>query len=210
MKLRIFSAGLVLALVSSVPQAIAQYRRDRPDFYEEGQQQLEREIERLNKKPSDNLLTIQEEPQKWLEFTLQEGGFAIWMPGEPTQQKNVLATADGMLELRGFALEKPVSRFAVAYGDYPAAAQWDNTEAILADAATRIAEQFKGYELTSDRSIALDNYSGKEFNLQRSGELLTFRVYLVKQRLYILAASQKNPQSLAEDIVKFFDSFRLL
>ncbi len=204
----------MLAIFSSVPPAIAQLRRDRPDFYEEGQRQLEREIERLNKKPSDNLLTIQEDPLQWLEFTVKDGGFAIWMPGEPSAETEVLSTPDGMVALQGFAIEKTGLGFVVAYGDYPAAAQLNNREVILANAAAGLLqvarEEFQEYEVTSDRAIALEHYPGKELKLQSSDDRLTLRLYLVKQRLYILAVSQKNPGSSAEDIAKFFDSFRLL
>lgn len=210
MKYRIVSAGLMIVILGWVNPAIAQFRRDRPDFYEEGQQQMEREIERLNKKPPENLLTIQGDGQQWEEFTLMDGGFTVWMPGVPTtQEKQSLETAAGNLDLNGFSTFQASSRFLVAYGDYPQTAKLGNPEAILANLRERILEEMKGFKVKIDRSISLNNSPGKELKLENSGINITFRFYLVKQRLYLLVV-QQHPDSRTEDLAKFLDSFRLL
>ena len=42
-------------------------------------------------------------------------------------------------------------------------------------------------------------------------ELISFRVYLIDNRVYVLAGGQSyNNQNISENIVSFFDSFRIL
>ncbi|WP_275265860.1 hypothetical protein [Gloeothece citriformis] len=40
--------------------------------------------------------------------------------------------------------------------------------------------------------------------------MITFRLYLIEQRLYVLAASQEKPGQIEQSVLSFFDSFRLL
>lgn len=209
MKLRIFSAVLALITLSIVTPALAQFRPERPDFYEDGQRQLEREIQRLNQQPPADVLTVEGEQSQWQEFTSKDGNFTVLMPGVPAEETEVLETSAGNLELKGFSSAQPASRFVVAYSDYPQTAQLDNSEVILANVRDRIIERV-GAQLVSERPISLDAEPGTEVKLESEGEPMIFRLFLVGRRLYILGAGQNNQGSGAEDVAKFLDSFVLL
>jgi hypothetical protein len=58
---------------------ITQLLRNRPDFFEQGQQQLDEEIRQLQKTSTQNsaLLTIEENSQKWQPLLIKAGGFSI-------------------------------------------------------------------------------------------------------------------------------------
>lgn len=209
MKLRIFSTLLALTTLSAVTPALAQFRPDRPDFYEDGQRQLEREIQRLNQKPPADVLTVDGEQSQWQEFTSKDGNFSVLMPGVPAEETEVLETAAGNLELKGFSSAQSAARFVVAYSDYPQTAQVGNSEVVLANVRDQILERV-GARLVSERPISLNAEPGREVKLESEGEPMIFRLFLVGRRLYILGAGQNNQASGAEDVAKFLDSFVLL
>ncbi|MGB6166017.1 MAG: hypothetical protein WBF52_00385, partial [Geitlerinemataceae cyanobacterium] len=83
----------VLCIISPVT---AQSRPGDPGFFEEGEDLLDREIERLHQQPEpdDDLLTIDDRASDWMQVTSAEGQFVVLMPGTPTQQDKpeILAT----------------------------------------------------------------------------------------------------------------------
>jgi hypothetical protein len=66
------------------------------------------------------------------------------------------------------------------------------------------------FKLNSDRAITWQQYSGKQLSLQGEDETITYRVYLIGQRIYLLAVGQKNTAEVSSEAVNFFDSFQLL
>jgi hypothetical protein len=59
---------------------VARNLSDRPDFFEEGRQQFEEEVQKLEKKRSEPVLTIES-------ADLKEGRFTLWMPQETTVEE---------------------------------------------------------------------------------------------------------------------------
>ena len=67
------------------------------------------------------------------------------------------------------------------------------------------------FTLLTDENITWQNYQGKKLTMKDEDELISFRVYLINNKVYVLAAGQNyNNQNTSENIISFFDSFRLL
>ncbi len=209
MKFKIVTAVFGLICLSWADRAIAQYRTDRPTFYQDGQQQLEREINRLNQKKPDNLLTIDSEPIHWQEFKFKPGNFAVLIPNTLIDQQDTLSTTEGTLDLKEFSTQTNSLRLVVAYSDYLSTANLSNSEVVLANVRDRLVDKL-GVKLVRDSSITLGDYPGKELKLQSSTEQIIFRLFLVKQRLYIVGVTQKNNVDSSKDMAKFLASFRLI
>ena len=106
----IYSAFLLITIFLLIPKAskanmipnnsqileISRNLRDRQDFFARGREQFEAEIEQLEKKRPQSVLTIENDDRKWQNFIFPEGEFTIWMPQatiteetkEPTIDKN--------------------------------------------------------------------------------------------------------------------------
>jgi hypothetical protein len=46
--------------------------------------------------------------------------------------------------------------------------------------------------------------------MQDGKEIITFVVYLINQRVYVLGAGQKDVTEVSEEVTSFLNSFRLL
>lgn len=201
--------------ISGAPRKlIAQGVFDRPDFFERGHDQFEQEVRQMERQSASPVLTIQDErgdPPSWHRFIFRNGGFTIWMPlGTITEETKFLETSSGNLEFNLFATHPPSSRFIAAYSERLNAERLESPLTLLAAVRDRVLSEQTGFELKSDRPIILDNNIGKEFGLQNADETITFRVYLIENRLYVLGASQQNIGELSPQVVTFFDSFKLL
>jgi len=82
----IYSLFLLITIFLAIPKAtkanmipnnsqileISRNLRDRPDFFEEGKQQFEEEIKRMEKERPDPVLTIENANLKWQNFIFAE------------------------------------------------------------------------------------------------------------------------------------------
>ncbi len=69
---------------NSLTLEVARNLRDRPDFFEEGRQQFEEEIQRLEKKRPESVLTIENANLKWQKFIFEEKiSFRIYLANQP-------------------------------------------------------------------------------------------------------------------------------
>lgn len=210
MKLRIFSTLFTLLTLGLVTPALAQFRPERPDFYEDGQRQLEREIQRLNQKPpADDVLTLEGEKVEWQQLNSKDGNFTVLMPGVAAEDTEVIETSAGTLQFKGWSSEQPATKFFVAYADYPSTAQLGNPEALLADLSAQLYPAAQEIA-RSERPLSVNGYPGREDKLEQRGKRVTGRLFLVDRRLYILLVGEDNPASSADKVAKFLESFALL
>lgn len=200
----------------------AQGRLDRPSFFQDGQNLMNQEIQRLQQQQQQQnnssqavehpsqLLTIQDGTLEWQKFIFRDGGFSVWMPEAIQSQETIsLDTTSGKLNFQVFATHPQSFRFVAAYSDNLSATQLNNPDALLAAVRDGIVAKTQ-FQLINDQSMTLDQYPAKQLTMKNGDETITFRVYLVKQRVYVLAADQKNTDSLSNDVVNFFNSFRVL
>lgn len=209
MKLTIIGTVLLLTITGLAETANAQLSLDRTDFFERGTEQMEREIERLESPVREPILTINERPVEWKQFLFSEAGFSIWMPlGDVTESTAVLETEEGTIELQVFATNPQLSSFIVAYSDRLNRAQLENPETIFPQVQKLLSRNTE-FELQGDRP--LDDYpvTGREIRLKNSSETITFRIYQLHQRLYILGSTQPNSDRHFDKLFTFFNSFQL-
>ncbi|MFB2881379.1 hypothetical protein [Floridanema aerugineum] len=141
----------------------------------------------------------------WNEFSSEKGRFAISMPGTPQEERET--NQDGSIEY-SFSLASDNAAFLIHYSDIPNIEKLSK-EAIakLLDSAPNDFAEGANAKLTKAKDVSLDGYPGKEFEFIVSEELNgKGRVYLVKERLYIVVVMATQPDTLQ----KFLDSFRLI
>ncbi|MDW8365330.1 MAG: hypothetical protein RMK49_05760 [Abditibacteriales bacterium] len=147
----------------------------------------------------------------WKEFRAPAGGFSVEMPGTPKEDKQVLDTAVGKVDLFTFLLEVKDVVYLVSYNDYPSDTLKNSPSSkVLDDWRDGFAKGVKG-KVRSEKYITLKSNPGREVIVDAPNDLVfKVRAYLVKQRLYqTLVAAPKNLES-SPDATKFLDSFKLL
>ncbi|MDL5045193.1 hypothetical protein QQ054_03940 [Oscillatoria amoena NRMC-F 0135] len=206
--------GLALAFGVRVSPSSAQFRRDRPDFFERGQEQLQQEIDRLQTQPIDpanGVLSVEAGAVQWQPTLLEEAGISILLPaGEQSQQRQTLETIQGAIEFQLLSVQAGNSRYLTGYALNLSPTQVQDPAQLLAAAGAAI-ESDPAVTRLSDRAIALGTYPGRELFLTSQNRQLVVRLYVVGQRMYLLSATQPlGTPSLTAATVQFFESFQLL
>ena len=196
-------------LLRNIPDATAQYRPGDPSFFEDGEEQFDREIQRLNENRDrdPDLLTIDDSTSEWLQVTSGDGRFAVAMPGRPmvTPNPEILVTPAASLELVGVTLEGEGEWFLVAYGDYPDSVNVRESE-LLVQVRDALVAGF-GAELTGDRPLSDRTGPGREIRLSQPDVVTTFRAYIIDRRLYLLGVEQAASIEGDDTVTQFFESF---
>lgn len=197
-----------------------------PDFFEEGQEQLEEEILKLrelqqnqdspeelltikedaywaNQDHPNSFLTIEDELSEWVTVISTQGRFTISMPDTPTAETEVLETEAIELNLNAFMTDQAEQGFLIAYSDE---ASLSNPEETFSNVRDQIIEETQA-QLLRDRTIVFDGYPGREFRLRTPDKALTYRLYAVEDRLYILRASQPEEWDISQKTARFLNSF---
>lgn len=181
----------------------------RPDFFDQGQEQLEQEVQRMQQQPSDSVLTVKISPPQWQPIVSKSGRFSVWMPpGYLSQETHVLQTKAGAMDFAVLASQLGNSRYVVAYADLPSALQQQSSNALFDAAKNRITAS-TSFKLISDRPISLNNNPGREFKLSGSNEITTYRMYRAAQVIYVIGSTEKS-NAPAKETTTFFNSFQIL
>ncbi len=202
------------------PSVLAQGRLDRPSFFRDGQLQMDQEIQRLQQQPSpqpsqdiehpSQLLTIDQGQLQWQKSIFREAGFSVWMPeGIQSEETEAVDTSIGNLSFEVFATHPKTARFIAAYSGKLDGTQVTNPQTILSAVQDGIITK-RNFQLISQQNVSFGQYPGKQLSMQNGEETITFRMYLINQRVYVLAVGQKNSAGTSQDVMNFFDSFRLL
>ncbi len=205
--------------------AFAQGRFDRPTFFQEGQQQLNQEIQRLQSQTDDSapplaieqpnsLLTIDKGQLRWQKYFFRAGGFSVWLPqGLQSQETVDLTTDQGKLSFQVFATQPPNWRFIAAYSSLISSTKITPDQLLLAVQQGIINKT----QFTLEKAENLPNlpYPARQFILKNQDEAITFRLFWIGRHLYVLAVGQQSPDNSAQNnssqnITSFFNSFRLL
>jgi hypothetical protein len=222
---KIISAVLLINTLVTVPSVFAQGLLNRPSFFQDGQRMMDQEIQRLQQQQqqqqqqqsSENtiehpsqLLTITDGSLRWQKFIFRDAGFSVWMPqGMQSQETVNLNTVAGKVNFQVFATHPQDYRFLAAYTTDNNLYKLGNSQAILQAVREGIIAKTQ-FNLTNRQSISFEQYLGEQFTLANGKEMIAFRVYLVKDKVYVLAVDQKSKMELSEDILSFFNSFRIL
>ena len=207
------SAALSSVTLAQVPSGIQNNLFDRPDFFEDGLEQMEDEIRQLQQSDtSQPTLTISDELLQWQPTILREAGFGVWMPqGVTTEETELLQLAEGgELEFDVLASHVASARYVVAYSSMPELQDGADSQVVLENLRDSIVDR-TNYELGDDRSISFDNrYPGREFSIVGNGEQLTFRAFAIGNQLVVLAGGQPEVQQDSQAVETFLDSLQLL
>jgi len=149
----------------------------------------------------------------WKEFTSKEGGFAVKLPGTPTEDRRTTRSPAGSFTGTVYVLEgKKGNEFYLAgFTDLPAAAVKAGTDAQRLDAARDEAIAHVRGKLVDERRIDLKGHPGREVTIEVDPKtFIQVRLYLVKQRLYQVLVVGGKDVAGAKHTLRFLDSFRLV
>ncbi len=196
----------------------AQGRFDRPTFFRDGQRLMDQEIQRLQQQSDPNniehpsqLLTIDTGQLRWQKFVFQDGNFSVWIPqGIQSSETVSISLGESNLSFEVVATHPQNYRFVAAYSASLNPNHTDNSELLLNQVQEGIIKE-TNFTLLTDESITWQQYKGKKLTMKDEDELISFRVYVINNRVYVLAAGQNyDNQTISKNIVSFFDSFRIL
>ena len=199
-------------------QILAQGGFDRPSFFRDGQLLMDQEIQRLQQQSSPNnvehpsqLLTIDTEQLRWQKLVFQDGDFSVWIPQGLQSSETVIISLDKeTLSFEVVASHPQNYRFVAAYSDSLDSNKISDSEQLLNQVIEGIIKE-TNFTLLTDENITWRQYNGKRLTMKDEDELISFRVYLIDNRVYVLVGGQSyNNQNISENIVSFFDSFRIL
>ncbi len=148
----------------------------------------------------------------WKLFTSPAAGFAVKMPGLPIEQMQTVKTAAGNVEVHVFSveLEKPPVSYVVSYSALPESAVKPGSEAKRLDNARDGAVASTKGTLKSQRRILLQNYPGRELEIDLPKERrVRTRIYAVGNRLYQLLVIGPAGAKDATEAKRFLESFQL-
>ena len=149
------------------------------------------------------------------EFVSKEGGFAVAVSGVPAQKKQTVTNPEGPVDIYTltFALTHPPAEYWIIYIDYPAlTVQKKGGDQILKEARDGSVNTVGG-TLLSEHGIFLREYPGLEIRYEgASGDENAYksRLYLVKNRLYVMLVTTPKGQPFSAQAEDFLNSFRLL
>ena len=186
---------------------------DRPDFFEQGQDQFEEEIRRFESGASvpDSNLQIDDSALSWSRVVIKAAGFTAMMPsGAITHEAEIVESPKGDINFDIIATHPLSSRYVIAYSEEVAPERVENAQEVLKRSRDYIIDNKVGLKKIADDDITFEDYPGKQFQLQNKDETIVFRLILVEQRLYVLAVSQQNKAISPKSIDTFLSSFELI
>jgi hypothetical protein len=148
----------------------------------------------------------------WQTFTSQAGGFSILMPGTPTLHQSAEKSFVGTIGVNLFELTSSKGQYSVEYSDLPGIAVDLGGHKTILDKAKEAFIKDNGVMEMSFTDIAFHGHPGKALNFQvkDSGAIGKAYFYLIKKRLYVLAASHAPTAGKPQNIQQFLNSFQLL
>jgi len=155
----------------------------------------------------------------WKEFSVESGGFCVFMPGEPERRTETVETDLGQIELIMFITELDEETVLfVSYSDYPEhIVEQSAPYAILENARDSTISSQQG-DLKQSYRLTLSGRPGLEYladtKIEGKDALIWVRSYLEKNRLFqILAMALKHEEGPAEsheEMDRFLRSFRFV
>jgi hypothetical protein len=145
----------------------------------------------------------------WRTITVEEGGFAVSMPGDPEHNVTQDETPQlGKIEVHTIRLRGAPTTYMVGYVAYASSVPMDplaeiesNRDHFVQGVKARLIEQ---------HAIGLEGGSGIEFTAENASYQIKSRVYFRNNRTYQLIAAVKKGEQDAAAVERFLGSLRLL
>jgi hypothetical protein len=150
---------------------------------------------------------------RWRTVEIDDGGFAVAMPGKPARQK---CPDDQACEVHflvyGGKRGKP--SYVVSWNDFTAeaaAAAGDTADAMLATTRDQLVTS-SGGDLVEDAAVIVDGHPGHDFviGLPELGAMMFVRAVVVDRRLYQVIYTAEARRLSDADRKRFAASFRML
>ncbi len=143
----------------------------------------------------------------WKNFTSNDGGFQVMMPGTPQLQQNTHKSFVGAIEENTYMVNTKDGSYSVEYSNLPNIAVSMGGAGAIFDGAKKGLLKDSGGKQVSFSDITLNGNPGKELVYQipsvGADTMGKARFYLVQKRLYVLVATGSKAS-------QFFNSFKLL
>ncbi len=212
----ILISSILLASFSLISQVSAQIR-NRPDFFEQGTEQFEQEIQNLQQSAPDNAvspLTVNDGSLQWYQVLLKEAKCSIWMPeGVVSQDTENIAFSNENIKFNLLASNPKSARFLVAYSEEISDTSLKSPELLLNE-VKQILDNLKSKEtlftLSEEKDNTINGYPSKDFTLKSNEETISVRLILVDKRLYVLGVNQLTEGASLKVVSTFFQSFQLI
>jgi len=144
----------------------------------------------------------------WKEFTSEEGGFSVLMPGEPTYSVQPAPTAQGSVQIHMYLLEHGVMAYGVMYNDV--LGEIIDVQKFLDERRDAAVKTVSGSQVT-EKSISIEGQPGREIKFNTADNIqYTGRLYLVDGRLYQVIATAPAGVNADAATAKLMDSFKIL
>ena len=166
---------------------------------------LDRELDELNQED-------EKDDQAKL-YENEKGEFRIDFDGHsPSVNSSKVPTEIGTLDMVQILWEKSLSEaYAVMYSDYPEELiENSDPNALLQGGKNGAASNLGILSFDEENDISIDGNPGLEFTGNNGEYYVTWRVYLVDNRLYQVAVMGMNAYVPDENKSKFLESFELI
>ena len=154
----------------------------------------------------------------WVEFSSVEGGFTVWMPGEPAEEP-IPKEAQEKLQKAGMSVQMFIHAtpknfsFTVFYSDMEGDFSEPKAKEKFLDGVRsgQVKGAGEGSKLVSEKAIWLDGHPGRELLIRTPTLIIRARAYVVGNRSYqIIFTTPLNVTDKKNDCETFFDSFKLI
>jgi hypothetical protein len=148
----------------------------------------------------------------WKEFRPPEAQCRLLMPGTPGTRQQPIPNLNQLQTIYTVQVERPRSEFMFTHLRVPRQAVGQlNLNDFVNGVRQETAKRYPGTKVLSQREIRLEGHPGREFILEAPGQgKAIFRVFLLDDNVYMLGVEGKRFEPDTPDVVKFFDSFKLL
>jgi len=191
-------------LAQHTPSAGSEMR----SFFETGR--LRSQDRLLFQQPPSDVIPVRSQSNSWQFVIYRDGNSSFWMPpGVLTEETVILETSLGSLSFRTLASNAEDRRHVAAYARSLTPEQYSNPQVLLDAIQQKVAPE-REFELRQERSITIDNFPGKELTFESAAEVITMRVYLVKDKIYALGVRYPRANPLPRQTRAFLNAFELL
>lgn len=149
-------------------------------------------------------------------FTCSEGGFSIWMPGEPVLQEVFHKTFVGKIKENSYILETDTETYSSSYTELPGIALSFVGKNGLLKKAKKGFLKATGAQEISYRKIIFEGKEGAELAFQIPAENRAnpasgkARFFIFGKKLYVMTMTSNQGQAGIALIDRYLDSFQLI
>ena len=148
----------------------------------------------------------------WKRVNFAEQGFSILLPGKPVHTVKTVQTTDGKIDvnLYKFRDDDRSVTYMVTASQYPAKTDLSSVDAVLDSERDAFIRDSRG-KLIEEKKLTIGDYPGRECDVDLlDGKVkIMVRIYLVKNRLYIISAVGLPDSIASAETKKFMRAFEV-